>query len=89
MSIFNSIIDRFNLKSATIFFAFILTVAGILMIINDIKDKGIIDIKSAVLSGKLETGSVGLILIFLSVVVVCFIIGFSNKKCEIKIKKMV
>lgn len=87
MSIINEVIDRFNIKSASMLFAFVLIISGIVMIILGIKDKGIIDIKMAILTGRLETGSIGLSLIFFSIILVLINTSIGNKPHKIKVKK--
>ena len=68
-------------------FAFVLIISGIAMISQGMKDNGIIDLKSTILSGRLETGSIGLSLIFFSVILVFINTWIGNKPHKIKVKK--
>jgi len=46
----------------------VLVIVGIIMVFNEINQSGVIDIKSAIISGKIESGSLGLLFSFLGVV---------------------
>ena len=73
------IIDKINVKSASLLISFVTIVSGIIMVILQIKDEGFIDIKSAVISGQIKSGFVGITLIFLGVVICLFCISFRGK----------
>lgn len=52
----------------------LLVVSGIVMSFVGVESRGVIDIKSAVISGKVETGSLGLLLIFLGVILLIVLV---------------
>ena len=85
--IFECIFDRFNAKSVSYFIAFVLAVTGIYMAITGIYGEGEVNITTALLSGKIKTGSLGLIFTFLGVIIVLILALRSNKKYKICIKK--
>lgn len=73
-----SIIQKVNVKSVSLAIALFLLSAGVYMCLKGIAHEGFIDIKSAVLSGKIETGSLGLIVIFLGTAIVLAVIKKSG-----------
>ncbi len=64
---FNDILRLVTLVAAIVFFSI-----GIWMIVNGISAEGAIDIKSAVVSGSLKTGSAGLFIVLLSFILAVF-----------------
>ena len=53
-----------------------LEIAGIILLLNQVQSTGIIDISSSIISGKIQSGSAGLLLCFLGLFVIIFsIIG--------------
>ena len=81
-----SVIDKINVKSVSLGITFLLLGAGVYMCLRGIAHDGFIDIKSVALTGRLQTGSLGLIVIFLGVAIVLAVIKksgiFSEKKGE-------
>jgi len=61
------IISKLNVKSALLFLTFLLFSAGIYMCFLELQSTGTIDIKSTFVEGKITTGSVGLLVIFLGI----------------------
>jgi len=66
----DKILSKINTNSASLFIAFVMSISGIYMCFQKLSHDGYIDIKSAVVSGRLETGSVGLLVIFISSIIV-------------------
>lgn len=61
--------EKLNLKSALAVLALILCSSGVVLVFKQIRDTGVVDIKTPILTGKLETGFVGVTLVFLGVLV--------------------
>lgn len=59
--------------------ALVLFVLGALMMWQGVSAEGVIDIKSSVVSGSLKTGSAGLFIVFLSFVLVVFVLTSLSK----------
>lgn len=73
-----SFIQKINVKSISLGIALFLMGAGVYMCLSELAHEGSIDIKSAVLSGKIQTGSLGLIVIFLGTAIVLAVIKRSG-----------
>lgn len=58
--------DKLNVKSGLLTISLVLCVAGLLMCFSGLQANGSIDVKSAILEGKINTGSLGLLVIFIS-----------------------
>ena len=71
-------IEKINVKSVSLGIALFLMGAGVYMCLSEIAHIGCIDIKSAVLSGKIQTGSLGLLVIFLGTAIVLTVIKKSG-----------
>lgn len=65
---------KINVKSISLGIALFLMASGIYMCLSELMHEGSIDIKSAVLSGKIQTGSLGLMVIFLGTAIVLAVI---------------
>jgi len=68
------VLQRFDARAGGFVLSLLLFVAGVGMIIKGFYDKGTINIKSVWIEGQLETGSTGLIVLFLSFILYIFII---------------
>lgn len=96
-SLFEKFLLKINTNSASLLIALVLSVSGISMCLRDLSRDGYIDIKSSILSGRLQTGSVGIIVIFFSTIIVMSVvrkgikqtIGKKNEKIEIKVGESV
>lgn len=81
-----TVIDRTLMKTKT--FAIIvavligasLTISGTIMAFKGITQTGTIDIKSALVSGKIETGSLGLLFAFLGVILLITAVAKKREK---------
>ncbi|MBB1075765.1 hypothetical protein HUU62_15255 [Rhodoferax sp. 4810] len=62
-----SLIAKLNVKSGLLAISGVLCVAGLYMCITGLQTTGSIDIKSVLLEGKISTGSLGLLVIFLAI----------------------
>jgi hypothetical protein len=87
MNLSEWIIRRINGRSIAFVVSLLTTICGIVMIFMDIKDQGFIDIKSSLVSGNLQTGFVGVTLLFFGCII--SIVGFLTKSPphKLKIKK--
>ena len=63
----NILIVKVNVKSALLALSFFLACAGVYMCMKQFQATGIIDIKSAFVSGKISAGSLGLMVLFLAI----------------------
>jgi len=61
------LVDKVNVKSGLIACCFLLCVLGIWMCSNELKASGSIDVNAFFFKGKMTTGSVGLVVIFLAI----------------------
>ena len=82
------IISKINVKSVSIIISSVLIVSGIYMCFQQISHDGFIDIKSAVLSGKVQSGSLGLLVIFLGVAVILTVVKKSGIKTTPRVEKI-
>ncbi len=64
------ILAKIHTRSVSVLTAFLMVLSGIYMCIQGIKDKGLINIKSSIVEGTIETGSLGLLIMFLGVVII-------------------
>ena len=74
------------LKTIAMCIAAIMVIAGIAMVFIGTQGEGSIDLKAPFLEGKLQSGSVGVLLIFLAIVIIiaCFFFRYKDK-IEIKV----
>ena len=80
------VLDRFNSRAAAMLVGAVLTFAGIVLTVMEIRSEGFIDIKSPFLSGKLESGLVGVLPVLLGTLVVLASVLARNKHLvEVKI----
>lgn len=90
-SFFYKFIDKLNVKSFTILSSLILIIGGLVLCLKDLRVNGSINIKTALVEGQIETGSLGLMIIFLGVFVLIIvnlkktIIPFDNQVVELTI----
>jgi len=76
MKLQSSILNKINAKAVGLVLAFVLCLAGVLMIFAGIKDDGFVDVKTPFLTGQARSGFVGLLLIFCATVItVCGILA--------------
>ena len=68
------------LKTIAMCVAATMCLAGIVMVCLGLKDTGTINVQTAFLEGKLETGSVGITLIFLAIIIMlaCFFFRYKD-----------
>lgn len=66
----DTIIEKINTRGLSMLAALIMIAGGIYMCIKEITTTGKIDLKTAFLEGQIETGSLGLMSMFLGVVVI-------------------
>ena len=75
-----NILRKINDRMIAIVVALLLAVSGIIMIFKQIADNGFIDIKSPFLSGKVQTGFVGVSLIFFTVIIIAILFRKTEEK---------
>ena len=63
------IFSKINVKSGLLLVSLFLFISGISMCYSGLESTGSIDIKTSYMEGKLDTGSLGLLVIFLGVTV--------------------
>ena len=73
MIITKELIDKINTRAISSLSAFILICSGIYMCFEGLSATGIIDLNTTLISGKIETGSLGLLAMLLGVVIILFI----------------
>jgi hypothetical protein len=64
------LLEKLNTRAFSMLCAIILICSGAYMCFIDLNVKGVIDIKSTIVEGKIETGSLGLMAMFLGVIIV-------------------
>ena len=69
-SIINRLIDKLSIRAFSMLAALILIVGGIYMCFEGLQAKGKIDLQTALVEGQIETGSLGLMAMFLGVIIV-------------------
>jgi len=62
--------EKINTRSLSMTAALLMICSGIYMCIIGLSEKGVIDLKTAFIEGKIETGSLGLMVMFLGIVVI-------------------
>lgn len=77
--ILNRIIDKFHTRSFSMLAALIMIISGIFMCFKDLKATGVINIKAAFIDGQIETGSLGLLTMFLGVITILILNISTNK----------
>ena len=83
------ILWRLDAKAVTLLLAFILAIAGISMIYSDIRDEGHIDVKSVFGEGKLKTGFVGGVVLFMAFILAlaCIVARAKSKPDHLELKR--
>ena len=83
------LIWRFDAKAAAFLLAFVLVTAGICMVYSGIRDEGYIDVKSALGEGKLKTGFVGVVVLFLGfmLALACIVARAKAKPDRLELKR--
>jgi hypothetical protein len=80
------ILERFNTRAASMLCAFVLICAGIYMCLAGLSASGSINVKAAVLEGKIETGSLGLLAMFLgALIVLAMNIRYGNQEIKLSV----
>lgn len=69
-TIIDEILHKMNVRSFSMIASLILIVGGIYMCFHDLVSNGKIDIKAVFVDGQIETGSLGLMAMFLGVIIV-------------------
>lgn len=69
-SLINFIKDKIHSRSISMISALILIVSGVVMCAKDMAVDGSINVKSAFIEGALETGSLGLMVIFVGLIII-------------------
>lgn len=64
-----NVIQRIETKALALLLALVLAIAGIAMIYSALRDDGVIHLRAALIEGELKTGSVGVLVLFLSTVI--------------------
>ena len=80
---------RLDAKAVAMLLALILGIAGICMIYSGIQDQGYIDVKSALVEGKLKSGFVGVIVLFMSMIlaIACVVARAMAKPERLELKR--
>ena len=83
------ILWRLDAKAATLLLALILAIAGIDMIYSGIRDEGYIDVKIVFGEGKLKTGFVGALVLFMAffLALACVIARAKAKQERLELKR--
>lgn len=66
----HDILEKIHIRSMSLLLGGLFSVAGILMTYNGIRDEGFVDLQSALISGKIKTGLVGVTFAFLGAVII-------------------
>jgi hypothetical protein len=79
------LLEKIHIRSVSLLLGGLFAIAGILMTIYGIKDEGFIDIQSAIISGKLKTGFVGVTFAFLGAItiVICSLVKVPHQRLKI------
>lgn len=70
ISVIDKILLKITVRSFSIIGALILIISGIYMCLNDLAGTGRIDVKAVFIDGQIETGSLGLMTIFLATIII-------------------
>lgn len=70
----DKILSMIHSRSIAMLASVAMVVFGLKMCADGLTQKGTIHIKSAILSGEIETGSLGLFVLFLGVIVMCTVV---------------
>lgn len=81
-------VRRLNVQAGAMLIATILALSGSIMIFKGVEGHGVIDLKSSFLEGQVESGSVGVLLVFCAMfLAVATLIQDRKKKHTIHIKR--
>jgi hypothetical protein len=85
------VFEKVNVKSVSLLSALVLICSGIFMCLKRIQEHGSIDLKSSLVSGQIQAGSLGLMVIFLGVFIVLAVVlrsgvAFSKRGERIEIE---
>ena len=80
------LLEKIHVRSGALIIAAFFAFVGVIMIFQGMHDEGFIDIKSAIISGKIKSGFVGVTFAFLSVIlsIVSIIIKPTAQKLKVK-----
>ncbi len=86
MELIDKILSKIHIRSFSILIAALFAIAGIYMIYHGIRDEGAINISSAIITGKIKSGLVGVTLVFLGAMIslACIIVKPARQKVKIK-----
>ena len=79
------LLEKIHIRSMSLLLGGLFAIAGILMTIYGIKDEGFIDLQSALISGKLKTGFVGVTFAFLGAITIaiCSLVKVPHQRLKI------
>ena len=80
------VVDRTGTKSIALLISAILAVAGVVMIGFGLRNDGSIDLKAAVVEGRLKTGSIGVLIIFMSTFIVLLCVLMRSRQSTLEIR---
>lgn len=89
-SLFDKLIQKIHCRSIIVLTAFILIISGIYLCTKNISQGGSINLKTTILEGNIETGSLGLLVIFLGafiIIIISFTLSPGAKREEIELTK--
>ena len=69
-SLIGHVLDKLHTRSVSLIIALVMVISGIYMCTKGIVEKGSINLKSSVVEGTIETGSLGLLVMFLGVIII-------------------
>lgn len=78
---FDNLLEKLNTKAFTMLSALILIVSGIQMCLCGLNETGSINLKTTFFEGEIETGSLGLMAMFLGVVII-LALNFKSPPCK-------
>jgi TRAP-type C4-dicarboxylate transport system permease small subunit len=80
------VLSRFTWRAASFFIAFLLVSAGIVMCWAGLKEAGQIDLATPVVTGKIATGSLGLLVVFVGVFLALVTVIRRRERIEFSIR---
>ena len=81
----DSVLQKMNVKSGLILMALLLFFLGSYLCIGEVKAVGVIDIQSTLFKGRITSGSLGLLILTLSVPIAYFASRLSSKNKHIEV----
>lgn len=83
-----TITTKLNVKSALLAISACLSAAGIYMCVIGLQSNGVINVKSSIIEGRVDTGSLGLLVIFLAILLAYAAAKISAREKSIELKHM-